>query len=144
MTETKDRRDMILHITGIKMDAVMNPERYGEEDRKKVQDILDHMTKDIYIDKTYVNYDGTRWKNAFIVEDKWYEFLNLVRNTNFGRSATDEQMEDITDCVLAMVLIYMYQTIEGMGWDTNNIELKFIDKKFESSYEYDNRTSWDF
>ena len=77
----------------------VNPVVYSEDEIKEVHDIVNHMMEHVYLDKTYVVYEGTRWKDAFIVEDTWYKFCRLIVDTHFGRYAGEKINDYILVCL---------------------------------------------
>ena len=71
---------LIIKIIGLKFDIDINEEVYDQEKRKEIRELVKELSKEIWIDKTYVDYKGTRWADAFMVEEKWYEFVDLIWN----------------------------------------------------------------
>lgn len=135
---------LIIKIIGLKFDIDINEEVYDQEKRKEIRELVKELSKEIWIDKTYVDYKGTRWADAFMVEEKWYEFVDLIWKTGFGRYADEEQLYEISQCLMIMASTYMYIELKSYGYDLDNIDLNVRPNDFRSKYTIDERTSWDF
>lgn len=146
MTKTKDGKehdDLVVTIDGMKFKVDVNPDVYSTTEKEKICNIVDHMSKRIVIDKTYVSYEGSRWKNAFLVEDKWYELLDLIKKTEYGKKASAEEMEEITQSLMVIGMVYIYQVLACFGYDNDEIKVDPLSEEFDSYYDVDNRKDWD-
>lgn len=138
---------IIIKNIGFRTDV--NDDVYSKNEIEKIQWIVNNMSKEIHIDKTYVSFPGNRWKDAFMVEEKWYELMKLIVGSDFGRRkygkySKKETDEIISSSIMAMSITYMYGVLENMGYDIENIELSPVECKFYSEYELDERTDWRF
>ena len=144
-SKTKRNINLIYTLKCGKMSVEVNPLSYSEEDIQKIKDIVDTLSKEIVIDKTYVKFKGNHFKDAFIVEDKWYKFNNLVIDSDFGRKSGKMVNDVICETLMAIALTYLYDCISKYGYDESEIEIGFIPKyKFRAEYEEDTRTNWFF
>lgn len=140
-----ERPNLIINIIGLKCCVNVNENIYSPDDKKRLTYILNTMSKNILIDKTYVNFKGSRWKDAFIVEDMWYELCKLIIKTDFGRKCNKRDNEEITECLLMMAITYLYSIAMSYDFDPENIDICFKKKsKFKASYELDKRNTWRF
>lgn len=140
-----DNPTLKLTIQNFKCDVEVNPEVYDEDDKKRLKNIINRMSKTIWLDKTYVCFKGNRWKDAFIVEDKWYEFIKLIIKTDFGRTGSIEDTDTITEAIAALVLGYLYGVASKYDFSIEDIEITPKKKvKFIAEYEEDKRTDWRF
>lgn len=140
-----NKPNLIVRICGLKCDIKVNPDVYSLDDQKKISKIINFMAQDIWIDKTYVNYKGTRWKNAFIVEDKWYELMRLVIKTNFGQKANRAQKSEILASFLVIAMMYLYDILEKYNYSVEDVDITFKTNKYvKMLYKEDPRTSWNF
>lgn len=149
MILSMDKPSLNITMKNIKFSVDADEEIYSKDEVKHIQSIVDGMSKEIHIDKTYVNFEGNRWKDAFIVEDKWYELVKLIVGSNFGKTKYDkysksEADEIISSSMMALSITYMYGVLDNLGYDVESIELTPLKCKFFSEYEYDDRTDWRF
>ena len=128
-----------------KMNVEVNPMLYSNEDIEKIKNIVDTLSKEIIIDKTYVKFKGNHFKDAFLIEDKWYKFNKLVIETDFGRKAGKMLNDTICETLMAIALTYLYDCIAKYDYDPSEIEIGFIPKyRFRAEYEEDKRKNWFF
>jgi hypothetical protein len=144
VAETGHFPSLIVKIIGLKFDIDINEEAYDQDKRREIREFVREMSKEIWIDKTYVDFKGTRWSDAFMVEEKWYEFVDLIWKTGFGKHADDEQLYEISHCLIIMASTLMYIELRKYGYDLDNIDLNVCSTDFRSKYTIDERTSWDF
>lgn len=136
--------NLILSISLSEVEVDVNPVMYSDGEISRIKEIIGHMKDHVYIDKTYVSYKGTRWKTAFIVEDKWYRFCKLILDTEFGNKAGDKINDFILGVLQTLSEIYLYHVLVLFGYNPEHIELRFPDKcEIVSDYELDERTRWD-
>lgn len=140
--EPKKEMEIILHDSRFCIEV--NPEVHDDFDYKKIRDLVRGLGKNIYIDKTYVCYEGTRWKDAFINEENWYMLLELIRKTDYGNNCTERELREINECLMAIGLTYMYKLLEKYGYKPENIELSYIVDSFTAEYIESSRTTWDW
>lgn len=128
-----------------KMNVEVNPMSYSNEDIDRIKNIIDILSKNIVIDKTYVKYKGNHFRDAFLVEDKWYSFNKLVIDTDFGRKCGKKINDTICETLMAIALTYLYDCLVKYDYDPSEIEIGFIPKyRFRAEYEEDKRTNWFF
>lgn len=141
----QDKPTLILHISDLKCKVDANPEVYSDEDIDNINYIINRLAKNIWIDKTYVNFKGNRWKDNFIVEEKWYELMRVILKSNFGLKANKKTENIITESILVLSLTYLYQMASKYGYDPENIDISLNTKtKLKVEYIEDTQTDWRF
>lgn len=134
----------ILHIRNVECDIDANPEVYSDDDLNMLTEIVDRMSKDIWIDKTYVSYEKNRFRNAFIVEDKWYDFIKLMSISTMQK-LDRRGCKAIRDALTTIAVVYLYQVAERYGFNTEDIEIHISEQaKIKAELFRDNRTTWNF
>lgn len=120
---------------------------FGEEvepdTKKQVNEIIDIISNDISIDKSYVNVEGNLHQDTFIDEDGWNELCKLLKDTNFGNTATEEQNDEMSDAYMLMVIAYAYSILELYDIDIEDITIGIKPKtKFTIEFYKDYVQSW--
>lgn len=144
MARTNERHELIICIKNSRISIEVNPEVYDDYDFKEIRRIVKGMSREIWIDKTYVAYKGSRWENAFIVEKNWYKLTQLIWETELGKNVTADEKEEIDQSIMVIGLTYLYQVLESYGYECEHIDLSYIIDSFTVEYQEDHRTSWDF
>lgn len=62
------------------------------------------LSREIVIDKTYVDYKGTKYEKTFMYEDGWNSLCELVMKTKFGKKATRDEDARLRESYKAMIV----------------------------------------
>ena len=145
LDEIPENPNLIISIRCSKIEVEVNSAIYSKDDAERIRTILRHMKDHIYIDKTYVNYKGSRWNTGFIIEDRWYKINRLILETDFGNNAGQKINDFILGTLEIIAETYLYIVLQEYGYDTDYIEISFPeDCSIGAEYEVDTRTSWEF
>lgn len=140
---TEKKPTMIIHIMDLECIVDANPYVYSDDEIEHLKDLVSSLAEDIWIDKTYVAFRGNRWKDAFIVEKKWYDLIKLLIRTNFGKNTGELSKDVITESLLVLAMAYLYQMASKYGYDSEDIDISFKPKsKLDVEYLEDTRTDW--
>lgn len=139
----EEKPTMTIHIKDLECIVDANPYVYTEDEIEHIKDLVVSLAEDIWIDKTYVAFEGNRWKDAFIVEKRWYNLMKLILRTNFGKKAGKMSEEVITESLLVLAMAYLYQMASKYGYDPEDIDISFKPKsKLDVEYFEDTRADW--
>jgi len=144
MLDILDREDptLILHIQNVKCEVDVNPDVYNKNDFEYLNEIVTHMSKDIWIDKTYVSFKKNRWRDAFIVEERWYDLVKLLTISTVEKLNKKTQ-NALTEALMLITITYLYQIAEKFGFEVENIDIQVKqNSKIKTELFQDNRTSW--
>ena len=142
--------ELIMNIKGFKFDVALSDE-YESDDglisardyEKKIKDAANLLGQDIWIDKTYVDFKGTRWQDAFIMESGWKDLIKMLQETEFGEKEDKDTEKYIQGAIIAIVITYMYTTLEKMGYSSEDFTLsQSDDTEFSVAYIEDTRKEW--
>ena len=120
----------------------MNDE-LDEETQARVNNALKLLTKEIYIDKTYVDFKGTKYKKTFLREDGWKELCDLVFKTKFGNKCKKDDNDRMLEAYSSIIVCYLYQALSDLGFDVENIHLEIADQsRFMVEFHKDVCEEW--
>lgn len=143
-TKKYKENNLIITISNLKFAITIDKFIYSKEEINKIKYIIQALSKNIWIDKTYVRYKGSRWKDAFIQEKSWYKLCNLIIDTEFGQKSSFYEDRFITESLIVLSITYLYSILCKYGYDVQYIILDVKDNsKFKVTYEMDNRKRWD-
>jgi hypothetical protein len=69
--------DLIFVISNFELDIIFS-NKNKTIDEVEAWENLQHMAKEIWIDKTYVKFKGNKYKNTFLREDGWNLLVSYV------------------------------------------------------------------
>ena len=89
-------------------------------DEDAARQILMHMAEKICIDKTYVAFKGTKFKNVFIREEGWDQLRDFVWKAKKHKSVTNHLV--LRKAFESMIVAYMEHVADLLGYDLQKIE----------------------
>ena len=125
-----EHHDYILTFKNMCIDCRLDFDMFSQQERQDILNILRIMSREISIDKSYVQYKGTKYTKTFISESGWVELCSLLSQTHLGKKTTKHQMLELTESYIAMAICYLYQIFEDFGYDTSEIFLEFRDGSY--------------
>lgn len=128
MAKKSETRDLIFTFKYAKVEVDVDPDVYSDEDLVLIQQQVDMLSKEINVDKTYVDYKGTKYEKTFMYEDGWKQLCKLAEKTKYGKNATKAQNEKLADSYRAMIIQYVFLALEDLGYDTSAICLRIVPK----------------
>lgn len=143
MTKQKNK-NLLIDIDNIKITTDIDNYIYTKDECNEIKNIVKKLSKHIYIDKTYVKFRGSRWKDAFIKEKSWNKLCNVIIDTNMTQNTSPYEERFITESLVAISISYMYSLLCKYNYDINYICLDVKNNsKFKVSYMIDKRQKWD-
>lgn len=140
-----DFKELEINIEDLDVDFDVDPDFITEDQCCHITKIIETMSKSIWIDKTYVDFKGNHFKDAFIVESEWYKLLEAIRDHLSNKKISKRKINYIRGSLITIALFYLYSILDKYGYDPNYINI-YIDKScknFHAKYFKDTRTNWE-
>ena len=84
------------------------------------------MSKQIYVDKSYVDFPENRHCDVFLELEGWQIMCKLIKRTKYGKISVNSVDDILCETFKTILLAYMYSTLEKFGYDIENIQLDII------------------
>lgn len=139
--KTDEKIDYIFTFGHPDVKCTMDSQTYSEKDRKDFHGYLASATREICIDKTYVDFKGTRYKKTFMSEEGWNKLCEFIKDTG-GKNLTRTQRAELVDTYRIMIACYLYQLFHDLGYDERGLYIE-IGKKFSVKVEEDTVREWE-
>ena len=137
-------RDYVFEFKHVKFKVSFEQGVYSDEEAKEIENLIEEIGDHIYIDKSYVDYKGTKYEKNFMREQGWNELCELVTKTNFGLNATKLENQTLLFCFTMMIQCYVYLFLDDLDIDINNVYLEVADNtRFLSHIVIDKTNSWE-
>lgn len=117
--------DIIMEDVPIK--CIVNGDVYSNEDADEIDNIISAFSREIHIDKTYVDFKGTKYEKTFLTEDGWNDLLKLLRKRLAGRESKKDAIMIVKICGI-IALKYIETCISEYGYDVSDIKLSIPEK----------------
>ena len=121
-----DDFDLMFEFDDVKMFVIANPDMYDDDDVAKIEEIVDVMSKRIYIDKSYVDFPENKHQDVFLELEGWENVCKLVKRTKYGKITTESADSLLHEAFKMMAIAYMYDVLEKFGYDIDGITLDVL------------------
>lgn len=135
--------ELLVVFRNVDVNIIVDSDMYDEEESDKIVKIVEIASKNIYIDKSYVAYEGTKYEKTFFKEAGWNEFKKLLEKTGFGKKCTVRDKIEIGAVYAIMIQCYLYQFLEDFGYDSSGICIELEEgTKYNVEVYKDETTGW--
>lgn len=145
---TKQKDDNIelqFHFENVQLFVVTNPDIYNDEDSSKIDEIVQHMSRSIWIDKSYVDFPENKHQDTFLELDGWNKLCSLIKKTKYGKESAGIADDIIVQSLKLMVIAYMYSVLESFGYDIEGIAIDFMHNyRLDVKYYIDTVQEWKY
>lgn len=142
ITAPKDS-DLIFVFERCAMCVSCNEEVFSPEEIEYIKWCVTRLSQHIEIDKSYVEYEGTKFEKTFIAEHGWNDLCQMVLKINSRRKTTEYEKAVILESYKFFITCYIYQCLDDLGIniDAVYIEMK-ADSKFRAEVRIDDIKAW--
>lgn len=113
--------DVVFVFSGFKLNIEFFVDDEGF-DEGKARAELESMAESVWIDRTYVAFKGTKFKNVFLKEKGWDELVDYVWSARKKRGAGWESQMVMRRSFEEMIAAYMDHAAHLLGYDPSRIE----------------------
>ena len=126
--KNKNIPNLIFTFNYCDIEIIYNDEIYDLEQFNNIKFLINHMSKEIIIDKSYVEFKENKHEKVFIPEDGWNKLCELVYDQKFSKKIKNKNSKNTIDQELQLIyklLIknYLYLVLDEFEYDINNIIL---------------------
>lgn len=137
-------KDLIITFKEVCLD-VSTDDTYSEEDVARIKEILDTAVKNVYIDRSYVSFEGNKHQDTYILEKGWIDLCKTIIESNFCRLLNKAERELMNEAFRMLIVGYAYTVLSKFGYETEGMAFNFIeDSSFIAEYEYDRIQEWKY
>ena len=80
-----------------------NPDQYGKEKAQQIH---------------------SKYEKTFVTEQGWKDLCQILQRTSYGKKATKEDNDLLHEMYKLMILQYLYQCLEDLGYHIEDIHLE--------------------
>lgn len=121
----EDTPDLVFHFIDPPLDVEFDPDFFNKEEQSRIKNLVKELKQSIWIDKTYVDFKGTNYDDAFLNENGWKSLCNLLVISDFGKSLNEANQGQIAETYCAMLLCYMHGELsKNYGVSKEHISIK--------------------
>lgn len=92
-------------------------------------------SREMLIDKTYVDFEGTKFKKTFLTEKGWNALQKLIKSTRYGKTASPAENAALGEAFRQMAAEYVRHVMRDAGWDVDLMEA-YVEKDAAFVVEY--------
>lgn len=115
--------DLEYVIIGMKFDVEFASGEFTDVEKQHILDDLNEMSREIHIDRSYVDCKQNRRGSAFMLETGWNSLADLIVKSKFGRYQHNYAGEVIVDAFATMGRCYMQECLCSITDKHGSIDL---------------------
>ena len=115
-------------ITGMKFDVEFEDDVFTDEEKKDLLSYIESMSREIAIDKTYVECNENKRASTFMIESGWNALRDTLIDSEYCRYLHPSGHSTIVDAFVTMARCYMYECV---ALKTENISSISIQARLE-------------
>lgn len=119
----KAKVNLVFHFTDVQLDVALEEGFFDEESEKEVMSLVDDLRKSIWIDQTYVGYDGSKYSDVFLTVEGWEALCAMLVLSNYGEHLHPKSQEQVVEAYQVMTVCYMLTELEKRGWSHEHIKI---------------------
>lgn len=123
--------DISFVIIGMKFTVSFEEGFFDNNEQKEIIDFINRMSREMYIDSSYVDKKGTKYSSVFMLEDGWNALCDLIKDSKYGKYIHPNSQETLIEAFCMMGKCYMYECL-SLAYDFTHIMIEV-----DPSYEFD-------
>lgn len=121
--DKSERVDLVFHFIDPKVEVELEEGWFDDDSEKEVLELIDNLKKSIWIDKTYVGFDDSKYSDVFLTEEGWTALCKMLVISRFGKTLPATGQEQLAESYPIMVICYIYGELIKRGWDYEHISI---------------------
>lgn len=95
----------------IKLDVQFLEGAFTDDEEKEIRDFISLMSREIHIDRSYVECLENKRRNVFILEAGWNSLQDVMLDTQFCQHLHAQGQEVVADAFITMIRCYIYDCL---------------------------------
>ena len=130
-------------ITGIKASIEFEDGYFDEDKQKDISEYVKSMSKEMCIDKSYVECSNNKHADTFLVETGWDTLRDLLIDSGYGRYLHKESVASLVEAFVVMAKCYLYECVMIKYQDAaEHINISIANAPFDVTICKDTSNSW--
>ena len=122
-TIKKPRIDLIFHFLDPKVEVELENGFFDKESEREVLQLIEDIKRSIWIDKTYVGFDDSKYSDVFLTVEGWKALCEMLLVSQFGKLLPTSAQENVVEAYSIMVICYIYGELKKHGWGYEHIKI---------------------
>ena len=109
-------------IKNIAFDVEFKTSFFDEETEEEIKDFVKHFSKEIYIDKSYVNSNDNKYNDVFLTDDGWESLKHMILISSYGQKLSKKDQLMLTNVFTSITECYiLHSLVSYFGFEYINI-----------------------
>ena len=121
--ETMSSFELKFILKDVSYDVVFEEGEFDDAETKKILECIEVFSKEICIDKTYVECKDNRRSSTFMVETGWNALRDLIMDSSFGKYLSPAAQMSLVEAFSMMARCYMYECISSFTDKYTHIDI---------------------
>jgi len=116
--------NLVFHFIDPEVEVELEDGFFDEESKKETLKAIKDIKQSIWIDKTYVGFDDSKYSDVFLTVDGWKSLCEMLVLSRFGQLLPASAQENVVDAYTVMMLCYIYGELKKHGIDFEHVKVK--------------------
>ena len=128
---------------GAKINVSFEDGFFDDDEKKEIQEFVHSISKEIAIDKSYVECKQNKRKSTFLIEEGWNSLKDMLFDTEFGKYLDENNQNLLVDTYATIIKCYIYEYLSTEQYAVEHIGIE-VDQscKFIALICKDASNSW--
>ena len=134
--------DICYVIIGMKFTVAFEEGFYDDAEQKKIIEFINFMSREMHIDSSYVDKEGTKYKTTFMLNDGWTSLCDIVKDSRYCAYLHPRSQETLVDAFCMMGKCYIYECL-NLFYDVQHMQVEVdASQDFEVAFLKDTPNAW--
>lgn len=124
LKKSNRKLDLVFHFVDPEIEVLLEDGCFDSETAKELKTLIDGLKKSIWIDKTYVGFEDSKYSDVFLTEEGWQALCEMLLATKFGETMHPKNQEQVVEAYSIMIICYLYSELAKRGWSHEHIAMR--------------------
>lgn len=129
-------------IIGAKFNVEFEDGFFDEEEQEDIKSFIDSLSKNIPIDRSYVECKQNNRTSTFMIEDGWNSLRDMLIDTEYGKYLHPKNYEMLIEAFSIMAKCYLYECLSLKTEHISHIDISISDQPFDVIICKDKSNDW--
>lgn len=129
-------------ISGMKVDIEFEEDFFTKEEEEDLSSFIQAMSKEMPIDKSYVECKQNKHKSTFMLESGWNSIRDILLDTEYVKFLHPSNHYVLVEAFMVMARCYLYECLSTKTQDITHVNIIIKDEPFDVVVCKDTSNEW--
>ena len=124
MAYTKSSIELEYVFLGMQFEIEFLEDSFSDEEKKDIEEFVNYMSKEIHIDKSYVDCKENTRNSTFMLESGWNSLRDVILDTKYCKYLPSNAKIVVADAFMTMGRCYIYECLATKTSKFSQVNIK--------------------